>query len=176
MTPQNIEAELSYAYLHAVAARAGIACDAARRAHDNLGIDAMLSVVDDFGPKAVMTEVTLHIQLKATSKKTALKSGRRSYFLKEVDEYERLRANTVYPTRFLAVLFLPEDADDWLKVTDEQLIAKRAAYWVSLVGAPPSRNKTGQTVYLPESQLLCPDELRRLFKRVAHQEKLLYAV
>ncbi len=132
--------------------------------------------MDDFGPDALLTEISLHIQLKATSKKTTFKSGRWSYFLEDIDQYDRLRSNTSYPNRLLTVLFLPADHDNWLEATEEQLVAKRAAYWVSLIGAAASKNESGQTVYLPESQLLSPDGLRSLFERVAHQEELRYAV
>lgn len=45
MTPQDIEASLSYAYLHAVASHTGVACQEANRAHDNLGIDASLNTI-----------------------------------------------------------------------------------------------------------------------------------
>jgi hypothetical protein len=175
MTPQDIEAELSYAYLHAVAAHAGIACMAAGRAHDNAGIDATLHLVHDFGPGAVLTEISLHIQLKATTKPSSSSKKGWSYFLSNVDEYDRLRANSALPPRFLAILFLPEDRTSWLKATEKQLVAQRAAYWVSLLGAPASANTSGQTVYLPKSQLLSPEGLMKLFERVARREESRYA-
>jgi hypothetical protein len=43
LTDNNIEAELSYAYLHAVAAKNAMACRAGDRHEDNNGIDAQLS-------------------------------------------------------------------------------------------------------------------------------------
>jgi hypothetical protein len=140
MTPQDIEAELSYAYLHAVASRAGIACQAATRTHDNLGTDAMLSVVRDFGEGAVLTDLSIQVQLKATKKPPVRKDGRLSYFLREVAHYNRLRASSVNPTRILAVLFLPDDETDWLAHSLDGLLLKRCAYWTSLAGAvrPPT--------------------------------------
>ena len=45
MTPlssQNIESELSYAYLHAVASHAGASCSVGSRHEDNTGVDARL--------------------------------------------------------------------------------------------------------------------------------------
>ena len=41
LSPPNIESELSYAYLHAVASKAGMACNAGSRHEDNNGIDAV---------------------------------------------------------------------------------------------------------------------------------------
>lgn len=173
MTPQDIEAQLSYAYLHAVAAHAGIACQEANRAHDNQGIDATLSLRKDFGPGA-WDHISLHIQLKATTKQPARKRGRLSYFLDDLTEYDRLRKRSNLPPRFLAVLFLPPEHPQWLLHSAEQLVLCRCAYWVSLLGAPTSANDTGQTVHLPEAQLLSPTGLLALFERVAREEDLRY--
>lgn len=156
MTPQDIEAQLSYAYLHAVASYAAIACQEANRAHDNQGIDATLSLRRDFGPGALLTDVSLHLQLKATTKTPARVGQRLSYFLEDVREYDRLRAASSVPSRILAVLFLPAEPQEWLTHSPEQLTLCRCAYWVSLRGAPASDNKSGRTVYLPEAQLLSP--------------------
>jgi hypothetical protein len=174
MQLQDIEAELSYAYLHAVASRAGVACQASTRCHDNLGIDAKLSIVRDFGPRAVWSEVTLNVQLKATTEAPSRKDGRLSYYLRPVAEYDKLRRPSAMPPRLLAVLFLPNDPASWLRHSDEELALCRCAYWVSLLGAPASNNETGQTIYLPEQQALSPDGLLGLFERVAHREELRY--
>lgn len=174
MTPQDIEAQLSYAYLHAVASHAGIACQEANRAHDNQGIDATLSLRKDFGPGALWEQITLHLQLKATIKPPSRKRGRLSYFLEDVDEYDRLRRPSHLPPRLLAVLFLPPEHPQWLTHSADQLVLCRCAYWVSLRGAPPSANAAGQTVYLPEAQALSPTGLLGLFERIAREEELRY--
>lgn len=174
MTPQDIEAQLSYAYLHAVASHAGIACQEANRAHDNQGIDATLSLRKDFGPEALLTDVSLHLQLKATTKVPARARQRLSYFLDGIDEYDRLRAASSMPSRILGVLFLPPEHARWLTHSPEQLTLCRCAYWVSLRGAPASHNDSGQTVYLPEAQLVSPAGLLTLFERIARQEDLIY--
>lgn len=175
MTPADIEAQLSYAYLHAVASHAGIACQEATRARDNAGIDATLHWIRDFGDAAALTEISLHIQLKATSQAPARADGRLSYFLREVEQYDRLRQDSAMPPRILAVLFLPRDHAEWLRYSPERLVLQHAAYWVSLVDAPPSPNRSGQTVYIPETQQLSPIGLQDLFRRLAHLEKLRYA-
>lgn len=175
MTPQDIEAELSYAYLHAIAAKAGVGCQVAARALDNNGIDANIHLTKNFGDDAVLTDITVNIQLKATSQKSEERDGKRSYYLQSVDRYNVLRAESVLPPKLLVVLFLPKDPIEWLQHTPDQLIIKQCAYWVSLMGAPETDNKTGQTVYLPEAQIFSPDGLLALFGRIARQEALLYA-
>lgn len=178
MTPHDIEAQLSYAYLHAVASHAGIACQEATRSHDNLGIDAHLCLRRDFGSGAILTDVTLHVQLKATiaAPVATKKNGqaRLSYFLREIEEYDSLRAARAVPQRFVAVLFLPGNHSEWLTHSPERLALHRCAYWVSLRGAPASANASGQTVYLPQSQPLSPAGLLSLFERLAREEDIHY--
>ena len=68
--------------------------------------------------------------------------------------------------RILIVLFLPEDANDWLSITDSELLLKQAAYWVCLYGAPTSMNDTVQTIYIPKANLLTPNSLIELCKQI----------
>lgn len=106
LLPNNeIESELSYAYLHAVAAKAGMGCEVSGRHSDNLGIDATITAHDTFGPDAILTDVSLHIQLKATTITPALQDNKLSYFLHGLDRYEKLRRTTVSPPRILVFYF-----------------------------------------------------------------------
>ena len=173
MSQQDIESELSYAYLHAVASAAGVACQQMARAHDNLGVDAELTLRREF-TDAPLTEISIQIQLKATILPPRFNKGQASYSLKKIRDYDQLRLHRGNMPRLLVVLFLPEDPEAWLTASPEQLLMKTAAYWVSLVGAPDSDNSTGQTIYLPESNLLSPPGLVALFMRVARREVLTY--
>lgn len=173
---QDIEAEISYAYLHAVAAKAGVSCSASERHQDNAGIDATLHVVKDFGPGAALTEFSLHVQLKATKRQPALVDGTKfSYFMSGIDRYNKLRSVTLMPPRILVVLFLPERPEEWLTHDIDGLLLRRCAYWVSLYGAPESNNDTGETVYLPNTQHFSPDGLSDVLGRIARREVLNYA-
>ena len=51
---------------------------------------------------------------------------------------------------------------------------RQCAYWLSLVDAPPTNNQSGQTVYFPVDQVLSPEGLQTLFRRVAQLEVLRY--
>jgi len=66
LTTQNIEAELSYAYLHAVASRAGIICERTGRGSDDAGVDAVLRVKGQLAEDSRLTSFTVDVQLKAT--------------------------------------------------------------------------------------------------------------
>ncbi|NLZ59725.1 MAG: DUF4365 domain-containing protein [Lentisphaerae bacterium] len=63
---QDIESELSYAYLYAVAAKAGFACQVSDRLSDNHGIDATVRVFEKMSQDSVLTDFSMDLQLKAT--------------------------------------------------------------------------------------------------------------
>jgi hypothetical protein len=166
ITSKDIEAQLSYAYLHAAAVHAGLECRQATAVEDKEGIDAVVTAYGEV-PGTWRTQVTINIQLKATIKTPSDDGSHLSYFLKEVRRYDKLREDHREPVRLLVVLFLPEKHDDWLSCTEEQLVLKRCAYWVSLRNAPDSTNGTGQTVKIPKDQILKPENLKALVERLA---------
>jgi len=71
-------------------------------------------------------------------------------------------------------MLLPADHDQWLEVSQDQLIARRCAYWLGLHEAPTSTNETNQTVYIPKINVLTPDSLRQIAEKLACQEGLTY--
>jgi hypothetical protein len=175
LTEQNVEAELSYAYLHAVAARGGFSCVYSDRHLDAAAVDA---VVREDGRKlasdSALTTFELHIQLKATYQPLHEIDGCWSFSL-PVQQYDRLRQSGVLIPRLLVVLQLPADAEDWLRHSEDGLIARRCAYWVSLQGAPASDNTTSQTVRVPRKQLLSPAALLDIMTRLSRREVIRYA-
>jgi hypothetical protein len=167
LTPPNIESELSYAYLHAVASHAGMSCVVGTRHEDNNGIDATVTAWGPFEDGGYLSEVSLRVQLKATTTELLSKEGNFSYFLKGVARYDDLRTPTVSIARILLVLFLPPDAEMWLEHSSQRLALRRCAYWQSLRGAPPTTNESGVTVKLPIAQEFNAQALRRLVARLS---------
>src|SRR5579862_8941163 len=159
LSDNDIEAELSYAYLHAVAAHASFECVCTGRHSDNAGVDARVHALGDFG--GPRSDVTLEVQLKATSQAPNDLGDKYSYSLKR-KHYDKLRSGNTECQRLLIVLFLPKDAAEWLQHSETELALRRCAYWISLRGAPESTNETSQTVYLPKMNLLSVDALKRL--------------
>lgn len=161
MNTNDIECELSYAYLHAVAAMAGMSVQPGTRHDDNDGVDAIVTYL---GPTdhPHYTRWSLDIQLKATIAQTGNLPDHHSYFLQGTKRYNKLRKKDSLNGRFLVVLFLPDDHTAWLTCTSEQLVLKKAAYWVNLYGAEESDNGTGVTVYLPKANVLTPESLLKL--------------
>lgn len=174
LSSNDIESEISYAYLHAVASHAGAGCSYANRASDGNGIDAMITGWGPFPGGGYLHEVDIKIQLKATIDLPFQNNGFFSYNLAGISRYNDLRSNSLATHRILVVLFLPPNSEDWLSISEDQLILKKCAYWVSLRGAPSSANATSQTVYIPQSQIFNADNLRTIFARISRNEHLMY--
>ena len=169
ISTNDIESEISYAFLHAVASKAGLGCGIGTRHDDNHGIDATLTAWEVGADK---DEIDIKVQLKAKKGAPINNIGHISYFLRESaanpnKRYNELRAETKSTHRILVVLFLPDDETQWINVTAESLIIKNCAYWVSLRGAAaPAGNGTGQTVYIPETQIFNRENLKIILDKI----------
>ena len=175
LTEQNIEAELSYAYLHAVATKAGFSCEYRNRHLDGAGVDA--TITEDgrkLGDDSILTSFAVDVQLKATYRELTEQDGRISYSL-TIPHYDKLRIEEVAAPRILLVLRLPPNPEEWLQISEDALVAKRCAYWVSLRGALASPNDKNQTVYIPRVNLLTPQGLTNLMTRFSRLEVIPYA-
>lgn len=154
LTTTDEEEALSRAYAYAVAARAGYT--AAWRNFDRDGVDLQINAGGAMRP-------ALDIQLKATINLGSPHDGYFRFPLK-TNNYELLRIDTQTP-RILVVLDLPRDQSRWLTITPDELVLRRSAYWMSLIGYGESANKTSVTVYIPENQLFDVDALHRLMEQ-----------
>ncbi len=170
LSDENVESELSYAYLHAVAAHAHVSCGTVTRHEDNAGVDATLTGWGPFPGGGYREEVDIKVQLKATVVEPTEKGGALSYFIKGTSRYDILRKTTLATPRILVVLFLPKERDKWITHTDDALSLHKCAYWVSLAGAEPSTNGTGQTVYLPKSQRFDVEGLSKLMGMISNND------
>lgn len=175
LTEANVEAELSYAVLHAVASHAGFSCEWRNRHLDGAGVDATVTEDGDgLAPDSTLHYVSLDVQLKASYRELPEANGKLSFPLK-IEHYDKLRSVKVGSPRVLVLLRLPRDRAEWLHVTPEMLVAKRCAYWVSVRGAPVIADQENCTVYVPTANVLTPDSLRGLMVRFSRQEVIPYA-
>ena len=107
---------------------------------------------------------SLDLQLKATTKLSENVDGDLRFRL-PMKNYRDLRVQTQIP-RLLVVLELPEDTVRWMTVTDEKLILRRRAYWLSLQnGHEDVMGQRTVTVYIPKDQVLNVDTLRDLMEK-----------
>ena len=175
LSEQNIEADLSYTYLHALAARGGFSCSYTHRHLDDAGVDAQIHEDGRFlAADSIRSSFALQVQLKATCVPPIEQNERFSFSLR-IGQYNKLQETQLESARILVVLYLPANPAEWLHHTEEALIARRCAYWVSLRGAPTSQNAGHQTVYIPRNQPLSIASLTDIMTRCSRQEEILYA-
>jgi hypothetical protein len=74
--------------------------------------------------------------------------------------------------RLLVVLLLPPDPDQWLEQTEEQMVSRRCAYWLSLLNQPEVGNEKTVTVQVPRKNCLTADNLRTLMQRASRRQPL----
>lgn len=174
LSNNDIESELSYAWLHAVAAKAGMACREAKRLEDNAGIDATL--VGWPAPQAPTDrhEVDLKVQLKATIAERKGSADHWHYPFKGIPQYNTMRSAQLSTPRILVVLYLPADAEQWLKISADELVLRQCAHWVSLRAAPDTASDTSVTIHLPKAQILDVPNLIALQQRLARADYPVY--
>lgn len=175
LSDNDVEAELSYSYLHAVAARAGFACEYTTRHLDSAGIDAF--VREDgrrLAEDSALRSFSLHVSLKSTFQILPEIDEYFSFAL-PVHQYNRLREPRVQAQKILVLLRLSENAHQWLTHSDEEMVARRCAHWVSLRDAPISENEVKQTVRIPRAQVLSPASLMEIMTRLSRGEVIRHA-
>ena len=149
------KSELSYAYLHALAAICGYTCQK--------GPDPDVDSVDAIiGAKRGMY---LHVQLKATSSPTIRDDE--LHFQLGRKNYDDIRS--AFTPSILVVLELPEDPSEWLECDADELIMRRCAWWESLKGFP--QIETGsRAITIPKSQKLDPNSFRHVMEMASRRE------
>ncbi|WP_390620548.1 DUF4365 domain-containing protein [Caulifigura coniformis] len=172
LSSNDVESELSYAYLHAIAAAADCGCTVAGRIPDGMGVDAWIHVGDHF-PALGYRKFTIEVQLKATATPMTLVRNRFAYSI-PIEQYDKLRMTGGESTTLLVVLQLPALRAAWCRSSPRSLAIQQAAYWLSLYGAPDSPNTTTQTVYIPKSNRFTPEGLKALFPTIVGGGKIHY--
>ena len=155
LTERDEEELLSIAYVHAVAARAGYVTAAYEKDLD--GIDMRIQAGGEERP-------ALEFQLKATTNLREAGDDERVSFPLPLRNYNLLRIATQTP-RLLVVLDLPKDREQWMTVTEDELIIRHRAYWMNLRGWDETDNTVSVTVRIPKRNRLNVDSLRELMEQ-----------
>jgi hypothetical protein len=168
LTRNQIEAELSLAYLQAVAASEGFAVDVPRIDSDS--VDAVIAAKGKIDNTSIKHSPKIEVQLKATINATVNANGDIAFSL-PIKNYNDLRADTLLP-RLLVLLALPQHPSDWLIHQPDMLILKKCSFYVSLKGLPQSANGGHETVYVPATNMLTPSALKDLMLKASKLEDL----
>lgn len=168
LTKNNQKAELSIAYVIAVAAKVKFACEITRNDYDS--VDATLTSNGKVDVNSVLESPEIKLQLKATENLEEFDTENYKFSL-SIKNYNDLRANTMTP-RLLVVLSLPNEENQWLAHSMDELILRKCAYWVNLKGKPATTNTDNITVYIPKSNVLSPDIIKTLMIKASKRELL----
>lgn len=165
LTENDIKEELSYAYVHAIAARAGFSCEMVRKDRDS--VDLHICARGRLHADSRVESPALAVQVKATVIEPL---PERAFEIRlGLKNYDDLRKRSLIP-RILVVLTLPADPASWLDLSEERLLLRRCAYYRSLFGAPESANEKYQMVHVPRDNVFTGQALRELLVGVSQQE------
>ncbi len=145
---------MSYAYLSALAARAGYSL---QRGPDP-DIDSIDATIRSGSPNRDVID----IQLKATAAPEVKPDG--LHFRLKRKNYNDMAMTRGIPL-LLVVLELPSDESEWMDCTPERLIIRKCGWWLSLAGRV-RLDAESRTVVIPRSQRIGSSGLAPLFTRV----------
>lgn len=149
----------SLAYINAVATYAG--CEMLEPRVDRGSVDGYL-----VGP--ARGRDLIRFQAKATERRMI--RGSQLHFPLPVHDYNHIR-NADAPF-ILIVVWLPDDENQWLSQTDDEICLRYCGYWLRLTDHPPTTNITTVTVRIPLSNIFSSSHLTELMDRAARGEQL----
>lgn len=169
ITEQHREEQLSRAYVHAVAAHAGLIWEPSSV---DYGVDGTLREVIEFNGRRMCSGHSLDVQLKATTD-WSIRDGSIVYDLEAKaynDLVERFKEPRGTPM-VLVVLCLPKDDAQWLNVSHDQLIVQHSCYWCRF-GGDRTENTTTRRIEIPRRNILDTDAVSALLEKVAKGDEL----
>jgi len=162
MTDNDIEENMSRAYVFAVAGRAGVLLGSTVK---DYGCDGTFhEVVVLGGGKRMQGGFSIDFQLKA-SKNCTLEDNDVVYDL-DAETHKKLvsRKEQGGTPMILIVLVLPAATNDWLVHSEDQLLIKQCCYWCVVDGVP-TNNKSTVRIRIPRRQQLTPEAVTDLLAR-----------
>jgi len=154
--------EISRSYLNAVCAIKGISME--NQEHDDDGLDVILKKIITLGNGSRFNAL-MSVQLKSTSSDYSEYPDYYSYPLKKKNYDDLLRPATV--KSFLFLLILPENENDWLAQSIEQLIIRKCMFWIDMEGFPNRENTSSVTVKIPKANVVTPEALVAILEGIA---------
>ncbi len=167
MIPDNhVKAHLQVAYVQAVAAQAGFACEFVK---NDYGQDACISEIAFFPDGTYSpTGYQFWVQMKASQRFHIQERGT-AYDL-DADAHARL-VRHIGSAIILLVFCVPADDDVRLTVTEEYLQMQRCCYWYPRPDTMPE-NKRSTRIVLPRTNLFTPQACRELMEAVKRDGRL----
>lgn len=163
MNDKLFEEDLSISYLRAVAAKAEVIFELRRSDVNSKDANLTKSIMTDAG----LFDSELNVQLKSTySKALYTDDGKTITYSLKVKNYNDLCRKTTTPI-ILGLLILPEEKDQWVTQTPDELTLKHCMYWLSLQGQPETTNTTTCDIKIPKENILDAKSLNDLLTQIA---------
>ncbi|MBF0336618.1 MAG: DUF4365 domain-containing protein [Nitrospirae bacterium] len=153
--------QFSIAYVRAVVAAAGFIC----YKYDT-DVDSIDMGISGIGGVGTAKSPKIELQLKCTAKDIIFSDGVR-YPLK-IKNYNELRGEDYLIPRLLVVVVVPEDINEWLLHSEDELSMRHCGYWMSLRGFPETDNEETITVTLPRTQQFKVNDICQIMERISN--------
>ena len=163
MVGSNYKEQFSVAYLTAMAAQAGLNHNAPVIDEDSVDISLMGK-----GYLGLIRNPQIDIQLKCTSQ-DVIEGDKLTYDLK-VKNYNDLRGENIANTRYLMILVVPDNLDNWLMHGNDDMTLLHSLYWTSLRFRPETKNTSQVRIEIPTSQKVTTSALLSLMDMASKQE------
>ncbi|WP_082671777.1 DUF4365 domain-containing protein [Bittarella massiliensis (ex Durand et al. 2017)] len=167
ITIQHQKEALSQAYVRAVIAKAGFNFG---KSEFDYGIDGTIKDVINRGGRYCESCFGINFQLKSSCN-VSFQDGKVVYDLESKNYNDLISESSMLPN-ILILLVFPENSDEWLDVSADQLVLKKCAWWCSLEGQEPTINRATKRISIPDCQIFSSAALVDLMEKVKGGEKL----
>ncbi len=165
LTENKIKEELNLAYVLSVAASKKFSTEITRVDSDS--VDATIKYNGYLSAESILHSPEIKLQLKATSGANIVNNE--IVFPLSIKNYNDLRLRSTSP-RLLVILCLPENSEDWLQHSNDELIIKKCCHYLNLNGFPDTENTASVTVKVPLTNIFSPDSIYDLMLQASKQE------
>lgn len=170
MTEEQIKEQLSRHFVGLVASRAGFKCTIWDPDH---GIDVTIAKVASLTTpggrtRFLQTGQYVDLQLKCACESRLIPSETGFSYDLEAKTYNDLvyRWSNPGAPMLLVILVIPDDDTSWLRVSPEELVLKRAAYWwAPEAGAIPTTNTTSTRIQVEGTNTVDLNFVTRTFEQ-----------
>lgn len=154
--------DLSIAYLRAICAKDETTFNLLFRDEDGSDVDLNKNIITLNGCKM---NSNIRVQLKSTSSKSFYEFTETHIIYKAKKKcYNDLVSNRCTPL-YLFLLILPEEEDEFINFTIEQLIIKKCMYWVKLDMGEPKTTEAFVKINIDINNYLSPEILGEIMEK-----------
>jgi hypothetical protein len=151
--------QFSFAYIRAVASHAGYGVDP--YTVDDDSIDLIISSRGNKRPR-------IEVQVKCTSQEVLGENSLKYPLI--IKNYNDLIVECVIP-RYLVILVVPKNLDDWIVHSENALSLRHCAYWQSLTNLAEVVNTSKVTVEIPKTNLFDSTALHSIMEKASNLGK-----